>query len=94
MQAFQKNSKLSINFWFKKKFSGGSLCTGDIAGIWAMDLFITTYFGENMIFGLSKDQTFRIWCTLMNPAKFLILVTHLFKLTIIWLFRMLINASR
>jgi hypothetical protein len=53
------------------------LCTGGTAGIWAMDLFSTTYFGENIIFGLSKDQTFRIRCTLMNPAKFLILVTHL-----------------
>ncbi len=63
--------------------SGGSLCTGGTAGIWTMmDLFSTTYFGENIIFGLSKDQTFRIRCTLMNPAKFLILVTHQFKVNI------------
>jgi hypothetical protein len=71
MQAFQK-----IQFE-KKKFSRGSLCTGGTAGIWAMDLFSTTYFGENIIFRLSKNKTFRIRCTLMNPAKFLILVTHL-----------------
>jgi hypothetical protein len=36
---------------------------GGTAGIRAMDLFSTTYFGENIIFGLSKDQTFRIRCT-------------------------------
>jgi hypothetical protein len=50
---------------------------GGVAGIYAMDLFSTTYFGENIIFGLSKDQTFRIRCNLKNPAKLLILVTHL-----------------
>ncbi len=75
---FPKKIKLSRNFGFEKKISVGSLCTGGTAGIWAMDLFSTTYFGENIIFGLSKDQTFRIQCTLMNPAQFLILVTHLF----------------
>jgi hypothetical protein len=47
---FSKDSKLSINFWFEEKISGGSLCTGGTAGIWAMDLFSTTYFGENIIF--------------------------------------------
>jgi hypothetical protein len=66
MPAFQKNFKLSRNFGFEKKFSGGSLV-----------FFGTTYFGEINVFGLSKDQTFRIRCTLMNPAKFLILVTYL-----------------
>jgi hypothetical protein len=33
----------------------------------------TTYFGEINIFGLSKDQTFRIWSTFMNPEQFLLL---------------------
>jgi hypothetical protein len=56
-----------VNFLFEKKY----------AGIWVVDLFSTTYFDENIIFVLSKDQTFRIRCTLMNPAQFLILVTHL-----------------
>ncbi len=42
-----------------------------------MDLFSTTYFDEISIFVLSKDQTFRKRCTLMNPEQFLILVTHL-----------------
>ncbi len=61
----------------KKKFGGGSLCTRGAAGIQAVVFFSTTYFGENIVFELSKDQTFTIRCTLMNPAKFLILVTHL-----------------
>ncbi len=53
------------------------MCTGRAAGIWAVDLFSTTYFGEIIIFELCKNQTFRIRCTLMNPEQFLILVTHL-----------------
>ncbi len=31
-----------------------------------------------IIFGLSKDQTFRIWSSFINPEQILILVTHLF----------------
>ncbi len=42
-----------------------------------MDLFSITYFGEIIIFVVSKDQTFRIRCTLMNPEQFLILVPYL-----------------
>jgi hypothetical protein len=37
----------------------------------------STYFDENITFVLSKDQSFRIQCTLMNPAQFFILVTYL-----------------
>jgi hypothetical protein len=73
----KKKSKLSINSCFEKNFSGGSLCTGRAAGVWAVDLFSTTYFDEIIIFKLSKDQTFRIRCTLVNPEQFSILVTHL-----------------
>ncbi len=51
---------------------------GGAAGIRAMDLFSTTYFDENIIFVLSKGQTFRIRCTLVDPAQFLFLVLHLF----------------
>ncbi len=64
-------------FGLWKKNSGGLLCTGGAAGFWAMHFFSTTYFDEIIIFGLSKDQTFRIWCTLINPAQFWNLVTHL-----------------
>ncbi len=57
---------------------------GGVAGIRAVVLFSTTYFGEISIFGLSKDQTFRIWSTLMNPEQFLILVTYLLKFKILF----------
>ncbi len=76
---FPKKSKFSINSCFAKNFSGGSLCTRSAAGIWAVDLFSTTYFGEIIIFVVSKDQTFRIRCTLMNPEQFLILVPYLIR---------------
>ncbi len=66
-----------MNFSFEKNFGGGSLCTGGAAGIWAMHIFRTTYFDEISIFWLSKDQTFRIWSTFMNPEQFLILVPYL-----------------
>jgi hypothetical protein len=57
------------------------LFTGGAAGIRAMHL--KSYFDENIIFVLSKDQTFRNRSTLENPEQFLILVTHLFR---IWFF--------
>ncbi len=62
---------------FEKKNGGGSLCTGGAAGIWAMHIFSPTCFDEISIFGLSKDQTFRIWSTFMDPEQFLILVPYL-----------------
>ncbi len=66
-----------MNFSFEKNFGGGSLCTRGAAGICAMHIFSSTYFDEIIIFGLSKDQTFRIWSTFMNPEQFLILVPYL-----------------
>ncbi len=50
---------------------------GGATGFWAMHIFSSTDFEEIIIFGLSKDQTFRIWSTFMDPEQFLILVTHL-----------------
>ncbi len=76
---FPKNTKFWVNFLFEKNFCGGLWFRGGAAGVLAMDLFSSTYFDENIIFVLSKDQSFRIRCTLMNPAQFLILVTHLIK---------------
>jgi hypothetical protein len=40
-------------------------------------IFSSTNFDENIIFVLSKGQTFRIRSTFGNPAQFLILVTYL-----------------
>jgi hypothetical protein len=62
------------------------LFTGGAAGIWAVDLF-STNFGEIIIFVVSKDQTFRIRCTLMNPEQFFILVPYL----ILWKFSQIIK---
>jgi hypothetical protein len=73
-----------MNFTFEKNFGGGSLCTGGAAGIWAMHIFSSTYFGEISIFGLSKDQTFRIWSTFMNPEQFLLLVPYLLIFSVIY----------
>jgi hypothetical protein len=50
---------------------------GGATGIWPVELFSNTYFGEIIIFELSKDQAFRIWSAFENPDQFLILVTHL-----------------
>ncbi len=52
---------------------------GGAAGIWAMYFLSSTNFDKIIIFGLNKDQTFRIRSTFMNPGQFLILVSHLFK---------------
>ncbi len=53
------------------------MCTSGAAGFLAMHIFSSTYFDEIIIFELSKDQTFRIWSTFMNPEQFLILVLYL-----------------
>ncbi len=53
------------------------MCTSGAAGFRAMHIFSSTYFDEIIIFELSKDQTFRIWSTFMNPEQFLILVLYL-----------------
>jgi hypothetical protein len=66
-----------MRFPFEEKFCGGSLCTRGAAGIWAMHIFSSTYFGEISIIELRKDHAFRIWSTFMNPEQFLILVPYL-----------------
>jgi hypothetical protein len=50
-----------MNFPFEKKFGGALTYMGGAAEIWAMHIFSSTYFDEISIFGLGKDQTFRIW---------------------------------
>ncbi len=60
MPTFQKTPNFQEILDLKKKISGRSLCTGGAAGIWPVVYFGTTYFGEINVFGLSKDQTFRI----------------------------------
>jgi hypothetical protein len=47
-------------FDFDKNFSGALVYTVGAAGIWAMHFFGSAYFDEIIIFGLGKDQIFRI----------------------------------
>jgi hypothetical protein len=80
MQAFQKypNIQKKKNP-FENNFSGALVYMGGAAGNWTMHFISSAYFDKIIIFGLSKDQTFRIRSTFMNPGQFLILVTHLFR---------------
>ncbi len=57
--------------------------TEGAAGFRAVVFFSYTYFGEIIIFELSKDPTFRNPSTLENPQQFLILVTHLIIVNIL-----------
>jgi hypothetical protein len=60
MQASQKTSRFQENLALKKKLVEGR-CVREVTqefGPWFF--FGTTYSGEINIFGLSKDQTFRI----------------------------------
>jgi hypothetical protein len=57
---FLKNFKLSINLAFEKNFSVVLECMGGVAGIWDIHFFSSPYLDEIIIFGLSKNQTFRI----------------------------------
>ncbi len=66
-----------MNFPFEKNFGGAFAYMRGAAGFRAMHIFSTTYFNEISIFGLGKDQTFRIWSTFMNPEQFLMLVPYL-----------------
>ncbi len=77
MQTFQKTPNFQWIFPLKKKFGGALTFMRGAAEIWAMHIFSSTYFDEISIFGLSKDQTFRIWSTFMNLEQFLILVPYL-----------------
>jgi hypothetical protein len=51
------------------------------AGIWAMHFFSSTYFDENVIFVLSKDQTFRIRFSFGNP-EIVLNLSHTFTTSI------------
>jgi hypothetical protein len=57
--SFPKISNLSINLPFEKSCCVELVNMGGAAGIWTMHFFSTTYFDEIIIFGLSKNQTFR-----------------------------------
>ncbi len=69
-----------MNYSFGKNICAELVKTGGAAGEWLITDEFSTDFDEMGIFVLSKDQTFKIWSTFLDPAKFSILVIHLIKL--------------
>jgi hypothetical protein len=72
------NTKLPMNYNFEKKNCAGLANTGGAAGEWLITDEFSTDLDKMGIFVFSKDQTFRICATFLDPAKFFILVIHLF----------------
>ncbi len=75
-----------MNYSFGKIICAELVNSGGAAGEWLITDEFSTDLDEMGIFVLSKDQTFRICATFLDPAKFFILVIHLFKDTDIFLF--------
>jgi hypothetical protein len=82
-----------MNYNFEKNICAGLANTGGAAG----ECLITDEFSTDLdkmgIFVLSKDQTFRICATFLDPAKFSILVIHLILIEIINHFSKSLNIS-
>ncbi len=66
-----------MNYGFEKNICAGLVNTGGAAGEWVITDEFSTDLDEMSVFVLSKDQTFRICATFLDPAKFSILVLHL-----------------
>jgi hypothetical protein len=66
-----------MNYSFGKKNCAELVITRGAAGEWLITDEFSTDLDEIGIFVLSKDQTFRICATFLDPAKFSILVIHL-----------------
>ncbi len=67
-----------MNYSFEKNICAELVNTGGAAGEWLITDEFSTDLDEMGIFVLNRDQTFRICATFLNPAKFSILVMHLF----------------
>ncbi len=63
-------SKLPMNYNFEKNICAGLANTGGAAGEWLITDEFSTDLDKMGIFVLSKDQTFRICATFLDPAKF------------------------
>jgi hypothetical protein len=66
-----------MNYSFGKKNWAELVNTRGAARKWLITDEFSTDLDEIGIFVLSKDQTFRICATFLDPAKFSILVIHL-----------------
>jgi hypothetical protein len=58
-----------MTYSFEKNICAGLVNTGGAAGEWLITDEFSTDLDEMGIFVLSKDQTFRIWSTFLDPAK-------------------------
>ncbi len=67
-----------MNYSFGKKNCAELVNTGGAAGEWLITDEFSTDFDEMGVFVLSKDQTFRICATFLDPTKFSILAIDLF----------------
>ncbi len=67
-----------MNYNFEKIICVGLAFIGGAAGEWVITHEFSTDFDEMGSFVVGKDQTFRICATFPDPAKFSILVIHLF----------------
>jgi hypothetical protein len=68
-----------MKFSFREKNCAELVNTRGAAGEWLITDEFSTDLDEMAIFVLSKDQTFRICATFLDPAKFSILVIHLLE---------------
>ncbi len=68
-----------MNYSFGKKSCAELVNTRGAAGEWLITDEFSTDLDEMGIFVLSKEHTFRICATFLDPAKFSILVIHLLK---------------
>jgi hypothetical protein len=75
---YRINTKLPMNYSFGKNICAELVNLGGAAGKWLITDEFSTDLDEMDIFVLNKDQTFRICATFLDPAKFSILVIHLF----------------
>jgi hypothetical protein len=66
-----------MNYSFGKNICEEIVNSGGAAGEWLITDEFSTDLDEMGIFVLSKDQTFRICATFLDPVKFSILVIHL-----------------
>ncbi len=71
-----------MNYSFGKNICAELVNMRSAAGEWLITDEFSTDLDEMDIFVISKDQAFRICATFLDPAKFSILVIHLFKGTI------------
>ncbi len=77
---YRINTKLPMNYSFGKNICAELVNTRGAAGEWLITDEFSTDLDEMNIFVISKDQTFRICATFLDPTKFSILVIHLIKL--------------